>query len=201
MKLDYFRYANGDVDVYYKINNAWVLWALVRDSALLASIGARGKGLFAAQSFSKGECIGRYVGKILGKVDNPDVMTQVDRLSHTLDGDAIVDVKGYFVNGRARVQANAEQQERFGTVIFRQPQWKWPGVYAHICNDAAGTTLRNNCRVTVGGYLETTRSIPGFDFLRDAAQNGASELLWDYGTQYWRNQRRLGSSALPIVIE
>lgn len=201
LELDYFQYANGDVDIYRRIRNKWVLWVLVRDSAAMARVNAHGKGLYAARGFNRDEFIGRYVGKILGKATDPKVEKDVERRSHMLDGDAIINVNGYYVDGRARVQSNDAQTSKFGRIVLAQPQWKWPGVYAHIANDATGTGLSNNCLVTEGGYMHATKRIPKFNFGADVHNNSASELLWSYGEGYWANQGKLGTYEMPIVIE
>ena len=200
LDLDYFEYGNGDIDIYRRIDDTWTLWVLVRDSAAMARAGARGKGLYAARPFRKGDFIGRYVGKILGKPRDPQVASRVNHLSHTLDGDAIVTIKGFYVDGRSPVQSNATQEARFGTVVFSQPEWTWPGVYAHIANDATGTGLRNNCLVTPGGYLEATKRVPGYNFDMGTHDNATSELLWSYGDGYWSDQKKLGTARMPIVI-
>jgi hypothetical protein len=170
LDLDYFRYGNGDVDVHRRIGREWVLWVIVRDSVVLG----RDKGLFAARAFRKDDFIGRYVGRILGKASDPLVAQQVERTGRTPEGDALFVLNGYSINGRAPVQPNAEQLASFGHIILRQPDWEWPGVYAHICNDARGMGRRNNCTVTPGGYMHATRSVPGYRFDVPHDQNAAS---------------------------
>ena len=191
--VDHFKYKSGDIDIYRKINKTWVLWLLVRDS----TIPGAGKGLFAAKPFKKGEFIGRYVGKVLGKVSDPTVQAKVDRMTRMVKGDAIIQVNGYYVDGRCSVQTNDEQLALFGHIIFPQPAWKWPGIFAQMTNDARGTGRPQNCRVTLGGSLESTRDIPK---LNPSNPNQASELLWSYGDGYWKNASRLGSSERPYLV-
>lgn len=195
--LDYFRYGNGDVDVYRKVGRAWQLWVLVRDSVLISG----GKGLFAAKSFARDEFVGRYVGEILGKAADARVRREAERRTLTVDGDAIVNIAGFFVDGRRPVQSNAVQLDRFGTVVLPQPQWGYPGAYVHICNDARGTGRPNNCRLTFGGYLEATRAVPAYRFDVPHSRNAASELVWSYGGEYWRTHTLLGTGDLPLLVE
>lgn len=204
----YDRYDNGDVDVFrlvsYRRSNGekaaeWLPWLFVRDSIALRMVGARGKGLFAARTFLKDDFIGRYTGRILGKKGDPRVMDRVNTLSHTLNGDAIVGVNGYFVDGRRGVQSNDIQMRQFGRVVLQQPQWAWPGAYVHICNDPRGTRLATNGWVTVGGYLHATATIPPYRDTASHAANEASEILWSYGDAYWNNANRLGTN-IPIVV-
>lgn len=197
MDLDEFKYANGDVDVFLRVGNAWVPWVLVRPS----TIPGAGKGLFAAQPFPAGTCIGRFVGKILGRAADAADDARVHRMSQTVAGDAIVNVNGFFVDGRQPVQSNAAQEGRFGRVVFRQPDWSWPGVHAHLANDSRGTRLRPNTHLSTGGYLETTRRTPAYDSSLPHAHNSASEILWSYGHAYWDTIGNLGTMASPYVVE
>lgn len=204
MTFDHFQYANGDVDIYRKMTvtqngqarDRWVPWALVRESV---AVRGGGKGLFAAKGFHKGDLIGRYVGHILGKPR--DVETSVERLSQTLQGDAITTVNGYYVDGRRKVQENSVQERLFGRVVLSQPEWSWPGVHAHIANDAHGTRRQNNAQVTPGGYMHTTRPVPPYNFAAPHSQNAASEILWPYGTTYWSNSKKLGTASMPYIID
>ena len=193
MDFDHFTYANGNVDIYCRAGSNWVLWALVRDSVV---VPRGGKGLFAARPFAEGQCVGRYVGRVLGRPSDP----AVQRASQTVHGDAIVTIQGFDVDGRRPVQSNEEQLRLCGRVIFKQPNWSWPGVYAHIANDAWGTGREYNAMVTQGGYMYAKRRIPSYDFARPHSQNGASEILWPYGPGYWEETARLGTSALPYMV-
>lgn len=184
MVLDEFKYQDGRVDVHRRLDGRWVPWVHVGAS----QTPTHGRGLYALRDFAEGETVGRYTGRILGKAS--DVQAYVDALSCAPSGDAIVNVLGYFVDGRRDVQSNDEQLAQFGRVIMRQPDWAWPGAYVHIANDAHGTGRRNNCQVTFGGYLETLHRVP----------KGA-ELLWSYGDAYWEEEKRLGTSALPIRLD
>jgi hypothetical protein len=72
-----------------------------------------------------------------------------------MNGDAIVDIDGYYVNGRQRTQSNEKQEELFGRVIFKQPEWSWPGAFIHLANDAHGTERTNNCKLSQRVFLST----------------------------------------------
>jgi hypothetical protein len=191
----------GDIDIERMVRDQWVPWVLVRDSAAMARLGMRGKGLYAARAFSSGDVIGRYVGRLLGRANDPTIAARVERLSRTPGGDALVTINGFAVNGRKAVQADAAQLADFGKVVFGRDKWPWPGAHIHIANDAHGTTLPNNSVVTPGGYAKAIRDVPAFAPQRTVASNVASELLWSYGEQYWAETSRLGSREVPIVID
>ena len=192
--LDYFKYANGDVDVFRRTTRGWELWVLVRESV---AIPRGGKGLFAGRAFSKGDRIGRYVGRILGKARDPKLMD----VTYTVEGDAIIDLGGYLIDGRRKVQSNDIQKEKFGKVVLKQPEWSWPGAYVHLANDARGSGHKNNARITPKGHMELTRRLPAYDASKPHAQNVSSEILWSYGRDYWRNTAKLGTASMPYVVE
>lgn len=197
MEFDHFTYSCGNVDIFRKVGSNWVPWAMVRDSV---AVPRGGKGLFAARPFEKDECVGRYTGHIMGRRTDPNVARRVERLSHTVQGDAIVTIGGFEVDGRRPVQSNAEQEHLCDRILFKQPNWSWPGVYAHIANDSRGTGMRNNARLTGGGFLEAKRRIPGYNFTEPHANNVASEILWSYGNNFWKDAAKLGSANMPYLI-
>lgn len=205
MEIDYFKYEDGNVDIYRKVRGNWVLWLIVRDSVALASVGARGKGLFAAHcAFEAGDYVGRYIGRVLGKAKDVNTQRRVNSLSRTLQGDAVIVINNYFVDGRRPLQSDNEQHARFNKVVIKSHNtYRWPGIYAHIANDAHGTRFSNNCIVTPGGYMHILEgcSVPRYDFLRPHLENAACELLWSYGDHYWRSNARLGTSAAPVTVE
>lgn len=63
--------------------------------------------------------------------------------------------------------------------------------YFCLCNDSHGTRgVVDNARITEFGNLYTTRNVPGFDMDATVHENAASELLWNYGSAFWRAPRR-----------
>lgn len=196
MEFDHFRYGNGDVDVFRRMEvggvRQWAPWVLVRDSAV---VDGGGKGLFAARAFPPNTCLGRYVGEIMGRAADEATLRAKDRRVHNGRGDAIVAIKGYLVDGRRPLQSNDVQVARFGTEVINATKWEYPGVHAHFCNDATGTGRSNNCRMMPAGYLVTTKAVPAY-----RANNAASELLWSYGTEYWGVHKDLGTTKNPLVI-
>jgi hypothetical protein len=58
-------------------------WVSVMPSVALGEGG--GHGLFANRNFLKGEIVGKYVGRILGTVDNKENQNYVNQLSNKND--------------------------------------------------------------------------------------------------------------------
>ena len=198
--LDSFVYKNGDVDIFIKHDGAWKLWLVVRESALLKSLGVKQKGLYAATTFPKDTVLGRYVGRILGRVGDPATDQAVDDLSHSMKGDALLELNGFYVDGRRPVQSNEEQRRLFGKIVLKQPDYQWPGMYAHLANDSRGTSRRNTARVTKLGYVKTMRALQPFDFSKSIEENAHSEILWSYGPNFWSTHNQLGTNAKPIRV-
>jgi hypothetical protein len=170
-------------------------WVSVMPSVAVRRGG--GHGLFADRNFTKGEIVGKYVGRILGKVDDTENQKYVDRLSHA-EHDKIVVINGLFVDGNQPPQSIQDQKRRFGRVVY-QPR-EWPGAYIHMANDSYRTGLETNCIMDQDGYLRTTTFVPFYDRDKEHEENVASELLWSYGHDYWAARRGRSQPDTEIVL-
>lgn len=194
-QLAYHCYPNGDVDIYRVApNGQHVLWVLVRDSAGLALLKIDGKGLYAGQEFEDGTCWGRYVGKILGDLDDTFVETLVKDMLKSSKGDALLSVVAagsgivYVIDGRQPVQSSQQQFDTFGEIVLRRRDWRWPGVYCHFANDAHGMEhAQNNCQLQSDGRLVINQpgGVPAYRQDLPFTKNLASELFFSYGKGYW----------------
>ena len=199
--FDKYEYSNGDVDIYRRVHSAWVPWLFVRESCLLHSLGRRGKGLYAAKAFAPDFRLGRYVGRLLGRRDDPRASAEVDTLQRSLLGDKLIVINNVFVDGNNPPQTDEHQTALVGRVLFPNACFPYPGMYAFKINDLRGSSRRTpNVRVTQGGYIETVRRIPAYKADRDWLENAASELIMSYGTEFWDSMAAVGTADYPIIV-
>ena len=132
-----------------------------------------GKGVFAARTFHRGERIGTYTGRVLGKASDP----QVQALAAASPSTMLINVQGATIDGAQAPQNEAGQKALIGKVLNNGSEW--PGAYAHIVNSAFDLESQKmrpgmqNCKVKAGGALVATKRI-------DVGQ----ELLQNYGRHY-----------------
>lgn len=195
-EFDHDDLGDGDFNVYYVDRTSGELepFACVRDS----SIPGAGKGVFACKDMTCGECVGRYVGEVVGwkgcEADLPDEPYLLSLLvAKTCEREWHV-----VVRGDRPPQDREGQCDRLG---IRRPALRneypsiggWPGMFAHLMNDAAGSNdfvdhgLVNNCSVSEFGHVWATTDIKGSTFDRVKPH---SELLWPYGKEYWDRPER-----------
>lgn len=183
-----FRHAyvgdgDGDIDIYTDGTGVAPV-ACVRDSHVA------GKGLYTCRDLAPGDLIGRYTGEIVGWRGDPAVERR--------DSRCMIDITVFtsrdtitrwqcVVDGSRPVQTYADQRKALRLTYDRSvclfDEREWPGVHAHMMNDAKGTGLANNCRVEEDGWVFATARVPGCDADRPDPR---SELLWSYGADYWR---------------
>lgn len=180
----------GDFDVFRKPPYAPVPYVSVRDSSLPRA----GKGVFARVDFRAGDVVGLYNGRVLGWYGDVDE-SLFDRCDSLIRIAAFVDAHGgrwdVMVDGAEPPQDEAEQRR-----VLRMPYGHavparardWPGMFAHVMNDAEGPErrpdLRNNCRADEDGLIVTLVDIPGTPAGAER-MDPRSELLWSYGREYW----------------
>ena len=164
-------------------------WLVVAPSALLVSVGAHDKGLYAARSFAEGQLIGMYNGRVVGHYTSREEALdapETQRLARS-GADKLVTVRPSQGGGVDLIDGS------HGTIP-----------YVHLCNDPHRTRRTPNCELTPGGYLRALRRIPAFDLGRplDDGKNRRAELLICYGDDFWLLFDRLGQSrGHPIELD
>lgn len=143
-------------------------WVTVKNSSL------GGKGVFAAREFKKGDRIGTYTGKVLGRTKNAATEARVVASGSTM----IINIHGITVDGAQPPQSEAAQRALIGRVMFPAGT-EWPGAHVHMVNSAFNMQTRRlqtslqNCAVKSGGALRATKHI-----------HVGQELLQNYGRDY-----------------
>lgn len=180
---------------YKRVNGEWEPWTLVTQSARLKAIGVSGRGLYTLQRLRapRDTNIGRTAA------------SRVGRYSGT--------VLGTYNTGSPESRAFIEQQARSGKTSLLSMRLEgttgWAVVdgneaasapYAQRSNDYRGIAPAPNVRFTATGYMDCMSDVPAASLLAGSLSEIAkSELLVDYGDDYWGLHRDLGSSANPIV--
>ena len=160
----------------------WEAWALVAESAVLARVGRRGLGLYAARGFRRGDFLGRYDGGVVG--------TYPSRRA-----------------GLASPACASLVRRGHDKLITRRPS-QGAGVelvdgadggppYLQRMNDPTrGTLLQPNVELTDGGWARVAQSrVPAFDLDAGLEVNAGAELRLAYGDEYWELVARIGASA------
>lgn len=187
MEFDSFTHTNGNVDVFHRQNGRWKPWVLVRPSAMLNGIAGNERGVFAAQALEKGTVIGRYVGRLLGRAEDPATQAIERELEDSGQGEYLIRLQGIVVDGNSPTQSEQEQFALAGRVLFQRNQWTYPGAYIHLLNDGRNTPYVNNVAVEPDGRAILTRDVPAYPSSLEASvdEKADSELCWSYGGQYW----------------
>jgi hypothetical protein len=161
-------------------------WVIVAHSDMLKGLGARGQyGVFAAKRFKGGDVIGRYLGEILGSVQEPGMTGRVEQMYASGTGSFLMTVDGYVVDGSKPVQSDQQQLERFGRVLFPGGREEYPGSFVHMINDFKGTHRTANVELDAFGTLKALRNIPALDLQASPQIRTRSELVYSYGAPYW----------------
>ncbi|GBF97464.1 hypothetical protein Rsub_10387 [Raphidocelis subcapitata] len=166
-------------------------WVVVGPSEALRRAGLCGRGVYAwrAGGFTKGQRIGVYAGFVIGPCEEPRV--EQWRAQQAQDyWDALIDIAGHTISGKhSPFDAFGELHATLsdGRVLYPEAQVSWPGMFAHLMNDAHSIPGAGaNVRVTdPDGVVQAVSAIPPFDPAKQLAANAASELLWPYGTAFW----------------
>lgn len=158
-------------------------WFLVSRSALLAKIGFYEKGLYAMRAFPIGAIIGQYSGEKVGRPQSSwnDAMSQNS-------------VRELARSGNVYTMAVKDGKSKKIIVVDGTND----ASHLQFANDARGISkFTNNCEITDGGYIRTTRCIPAFNMQKSLLDNVDSEIRFDYGDGYWK---LYGSEEMPIVL-
>lgn len=174
-----------------------VPWVVVARSAALAGLlpAEAQLGVYAWQRFPAGAVLGVYLGEVLRVCASTRVKLMVARDLQGCRYDALIEVDGHLVDGRAspwgghasNARAVIYQGDRARErVLFDRAAVSWPGMLAHLMNDARGTQRAANVQVTEpDGVVQALADIPAWDVTASAEANAASELLWGYSGNFW----------------
>lgn len=160
----------GVLHIHFKEpgSSMFLPWVTVKSSPL------GGKGVFAAREFKKGDRIGTYFGKVLGRTRDEETEARVEASRSTM----IININGVTVDGGQPPQSEAAQQALIGRVMYPAGN-EWPGMHAHVVNSAFNMQTQRlqpslqNCAVKYGGSLRATKHI-----------HIGQELLQNYGREY-----------------
>jgi len=162
-------------------------WVVVAPSAILARLGKRGTGLYAARGFKRDEYIGKYDGQVVG----------------------------HYASREAALGSSAAQRRaRRGVdklITLRPPRGDGVDLvdgthggppYISLCNDPRGTALQPNCDITDAGWLRVLHSrVSRFDPGKYLDENIDSELRVDYSSDYWALFDVLGTEGCPVEVD
>ena len=163
----------------------WEPWVVVARSALLEEIGHRGLGLYAARRFRKGDVIGKYDGKIVGRYNSRANALRSERVRNLIEG------------GSDMIVTRSVRPR--GVEVVNGSTSGAP--YLQYANDPRGTSLRANAYLSPGGYLTVLQSdVPAFNLEKSMEDNIRSEIRWSYGEDYWNTFDLLGTKNLPIRL-
>ena len=150
-------------------------------SALLARVGARGLGLYAARPFRRDEVVGQYEGRVVGRYPTRAAALAAPETRRLLrrGHDKLVTVRAPHGPGFQLLDGEGAGPP-----------------HVALCNDPRGTALQPNAQLTDAGWLRVTQArVPTFDLDASIDANIGSELRLAYGDEYWELMERLGTSA------
>ena len=172
--------------VFRRIRGGWEPWVIVARSAIMARVGREGLGLYAARSFKQGQFLGRYSGEVVGRFRNRE------------EALASAGARRLLAHGNDKLLTVVPAR---GGVELIDGESAGPPFFQRM-NDPIGTRLSANVRVTSGGWVEVKQKrIPAFRMSKSVEQNIASELRFEYGSEYWDLMSRLGSKDAPIDLD
>jgi hypothetical protein len=160
-----------------------------------------GYGVFAWRRFRKYEVIGIYCGRVLGK---PSAVNQyLEQLPQSGEFDATIVISKHVVSGKHSPYGDVGSNlptviavgSSGGRVLYDRQYVSWPGMFAHLVNDAYG--VRGGCynvQVTEpDGVMQAICDIDDVYFpCATAGANAAAELFWSYGRNFRKGLRESG---------
>lgn len=184
--------APGSCLYVFRVHSSGVLdpWVVVGPSAALQLVGVEGLGVYGwSDRFVQDMAVGVYVGSVLGATQHPNVQRLCTSEPHSVaPWDTLIELQGHLISGRHSPYTERRLDAWVnGTVLFPEEHVDWPGMHAHLMNDAHRIRgCHNNVQVTQpDGVVQALCSIPPFDTRLALCENIASELLWDYGDTFW----------------
>eukprot|EP00966_Prymnesium_polylepis_P336765 7391735-Prymnesium_polylepis.1 len=188
----------GATVTYKRVQGQWIAWTMITQSAALKTKGISGRGLYtlqplrAARQTSIGSTqptrIGRYSGTIIAafpSIESPNGRAFIEERARA-GSSSLLSMRVEGVDGWAIVDGNRAAS----------------APYIQRANDYRSLAPRPNIRFTANGYAECINSdVPAANLqVSSLAQLANSELLVDYGDDFWRLQKDLGNSPdTPIV--
>ena len=171
---------------------ARVQWVVVDYSHAMVDRKQLGLGVFAWRTFKVGDFGGIYNGRYVG----PESQLVDEILAEKPDeGDynATVVVDGHVISGKHSppqdLSVVVPAGRGKGRVLFDIERVSWPGMFAHLINDARGTGKQNNLTVTdPHAIVLVIADIDQIYHPYKGAENAAAELFWSYGGFYHGGQ-------------
>ena len=177
------QYNNGTVTYVYRRAPGELYfepWVVVGPSAILARVGARGLGLYAATAFRRDDYVGQYDGRVVGWYP-----TRAAALSAP-------ETRRLLMRGHDKLLTVRAQGPGFHLIDGEQ----CTAPYIPRANDPRGTALHANAEVTDAGWLRITQArVPAFDLQKPLADNIYSELRVHYDEHYWDLHDLLGQTS------
>jgi hypothetical protein len=176
-------------------------WVVVGPSVRLQQAGKSGRGVYAWRKggFTVGQLVGVYVGFVVGACTDPRVAVwrgECPERQHPFD--ALLDIGGSTVSGKhSPFDGPPGLGTRLGDgrEVFPASEVGWPGMFAHLMNDARGLpgAAVNVCVTDPDGVVQAVRRIPRFNERKPLATNACSELFWSYGEGFWEWPQAAGA--------
>ena len=179
---------DGDKGHYDVFDDSNAIHVTVRES----SIPGAGRGVFAAKSFRAKDILGTYAGRVVGWEGGGNATDDASQylIHHTLyvsrSANATPPRREWrcLVDGSMPAQSESEQRLALNLPIGYDVPFavsEWPGMFAHLVNDAAGPVrlegLSNNVIVQDDGAVIATSDIAS-----------GAELMFGYGDAYWQQR-------------
>jgi hypothetical protein len=165
-----------------------------------------GCGVFAWRSFRKGDVLGIYCGRVLGKPSaiNP----YLEQLPQVGEFDATIVISKHVISGKHSAYGDVGSnlptviavRGSSSRVLYDRQYVSWPGMFAHLVSDAHGVRgSSNNVQVTEpDGVMQAICDIDDVYFpSAKAGANAAAELFWSYGRSFRKELRVSGSEQQP----
>jgi hypothetical protein len=165
--------------VYKRVQNIWVEWVMVAESAMLRSLNIQGWGLYALKHFSPRQRIGIFGGIVQKRSGNS--------VEPSGEGEALQPHNKD--SGEYSLQVRLRPSDGGGVAVIDGADG--PPPFLHLINDAHRSTYSNNVRFDQYGGVEATKHImPASDLnASDLFDLARSELLIPYQQGYWRRNK------------
>jgi hypothetical protein len=160
------------------VRGDWVPWLVAAPSAFLAGRGIDSRGLYTARDVEPGDHIGTYGGRVVAYCEDL-------RLSASSPQGQVV---------RALAQAGHDRMvlrtHKHGDCMVIDGQNQ--GLpYLNLINDPSDPSnpslpADETAHLYPGGTIGAADDLPAYDPLRAWSENGCSELLMRYGSDFWR---------------